>query len=315
MRGSRGLVTAAALVVVACSGPGSPSVSPFPTIANPPFGTPAAGQPIEVFAAGDIAGCDTTGDEATADLLDQLVEPGGIVLALGDLAYPDGSTENFAECYDPTWGRWRRADAPDTRQPRIPPARGRTLLRLLRGRRRPPRRGLHGMGPRILGHPEPQCELPRGRRLRQRGAPDRLRRRDHRRRSPGHAAAGACSRCGTSLAGAPGASTGPTTEPRPYGGRWPWAARTSSCPATTTTTSASSRWTAKASRRPAAWSSSWWEPAGDRCYQFGDILPTSAVHDNSTFGVLHLTLRHGGYDWEFVPATPGGFTDSGSASC
>ena len=70
------------------------------------------GQPIEVFAAGDIAGCDTTGDEATADLLDRLVEPAGIVLALGDLAYPDGSTENFAECYDPTWGRWREQTLP-----------------------------------------------------------------------------------------------------------------------------------------------------------------------------------------------------------
>ena len=54
---------------------------------------------------------------------------------------------------------------------------------------------------------------------------------------------------------------------------------------------------------------------GRSLYQFDDILPTSAVHDNSTFGVLHLTLRAGGYDWAFVPATPGGFTDSGSAAC
>ena len=54
---------------------------------------------------------------------------------------------------------------------------------------------------------------------------------------------------------------------------------------------------------------------GTTRHQFGDILPTSAVHDNSTFGVLHLTLRQGAYDWEFVPATPGGFTDSGSARC
>ena len=54
---------------------------------------------------------------------------------------------------------------------------------------------------------------------------------------------------------------------------------------------------------------------GRPLHEFGDILPTSAVHGNSTFGVLHLTLRTGGYDWEFVPTTPGGFTDSGSASC
>jgi hypothetical protein len=29
------------------------------------------------------------------------------VFAAGDLAYPDGSEENFADCYDPTWGRHR----------------------------------------------------------------------------------------------------------------------------------------------------------------------------------------------------------------
>ena len=34
------------------------------------------------------------------------------MLALGDLAYPDGSTENFADCYDPTWGRWRDQTLP-----------------------------------------------------------------------------------------------------------------------------------------------------------------------------------------------------------
>ena len=113
MRGSRGLVTAAALRrSLPARRRRSPSVSPLPTIATPPFGTPAAGQPTELFAAGDIAGCDTTGDEATADLLDQLVAPGDVVLALGDLAYPDGSTENFAECYDPTWGRWRDQTLP-----------------------------------------------------------------------------------------------------------------------------------------------------------------------------------------------------------
>jgi len=40
-----------------------------------------------------------TGAEATAKLLDQLA---GTVKAIGDLAYPDGSKENFV-CYDKTW--------------------------------------------------------------------------------------------------------------------------------------------------------------------------------------------------------------------
>src|SRR6266508_618024 len=40
---------------------------------------------------------------------------------------------------------------------------------------------------------------------------------------------------------------------------------------------------------------------GRNHYEFGTILPTSEVHDSSTFGVLKLTLRATGYDWEFVP--------------
>jgi hypothetical protein len=59
-----------------------------------------------LMAAGDIAGCDTTGDSATASVLDRLSGP---VVPLGDLAYEDGSAAEFADCYHPTWGRhkWR----------------------------------------------------------------------------------------------------------------------------------------------------------------------------------------------------------------
>jgi fibronectin type 3 domain-containing protein len=59
-----------------------------------------------LLAAGDIAGCDTFGDEATAELLDRF---DGIVAPLGDLAYQSGTDAEFANCYDPTWGRhkWR----------------------------------------------------------------------------------------------------------------------------------------------------------------------------------------------------------------
>jgi hypothetical protein len=52
--------------------------------------------------AGDIADCrDLSGAEATANLLEKIP---GTVMAVGDLAYPDGTPENFA-CYDKSWGR------------------------------------------------------------------------------------------------------------------------------------------------------------------------------------------------------------------
>jgi hypothetical protein len=43
--------------------------------------------------------------------------------------------------------------------------------------------------------------------------------------------------------------------------------------------------------------------------------PNSEALDNTTFGILHLELMAGSYEWEFVPVTPGGFSDSGTAAC
>jgi len=55
-----------------------------------------------LIGAGDIADCsDLSGAEATAKLLE--ANP-GTVMALGDLAYPNGTPEDF-KCYDRTWGR------------------------------------------------------------------------------------------------------------------------------------------------------------------------------------------------------------------
>jgi hypothetical protein len=60
--------------------------------------------------AGDIASCDDlAGAEATAKLIDKIP---GTVFAVGDLAYPDGSDEQFANCYGPTWGRFKDRTRP-----------------------------------------------------------------------------------------------------------------------------------------------------------------------------------------------------------
>ncbi len=55
-----------------------------------------------VVAAGNIASCSNTRDEATASLIDGIP---GTVLALGDNALPSGSAANHANCYSPSWGR------------------------------------------------------------------------------------------------------------------------------------------------------------------------------------------------------------------
>src|ERR1700736_4970140 len=78
---------------------------------NPSPASPAASASDPVLVgAGDIASCDDlAGAEATAKLIDKIP---GTVFAAGDLAYPDGSAEDFAKCYGPTWGRFKDRTRP-----------------------------------------------------------------------------------------------------------------------------------------------------------------------------------------------------------
>jgi hypothetical protein len=68
----------------------------------------AAVDPVLV-GAGDIARCSSTGDEATARLLDDIP---GTVVTLGDNAYDGGSAEQFEACYEPSWGRHKARTMP-----------------------------------------------------------------------------------------------------------------------------------------------------------------------------------------------------------
>jgi len=78
-------------------------------VARQKSSSPAAEQTAVLVGAGDIADCkDLSGAEATAKLLEKIP---GAVMAVGDLAYPDGSKENF-QCYDKTWGRVKSRTRP-----------------------------------------------------------------------------------------------------------------------------------------------------------------------------------------------------------
>ena len=60
--------------------------------------------PVVALAVGDIADCTRSEDEAVARLVDILPGP---VLLLGDIAYPNGTPEQFEECFGTAWGRYR----------------------------------------------------------------------------------------------------------------------------------------------------------------------------------------------------------------
>jgi len=63
-----------------------------------------------IVAVGDIASCSGTADEATARLVGGI--EGSTVLTLGDEAYPEGTPEEFEECYKPTWGHFEGRTKP-----------------------------------------------------------------------------------------------------------------------------------------------------------------------------------------------------------
>jgi len=65
----------------------------------------ASGEPAVLLAAGDIGDCETPGDEATAELLADF--PNATIVTLGDNAYPQGRAEDFARCFEPTWGEFK----------------------------------------------------------------------------------------------------------------------------------------------------------------------------------------------------------------
>jgi hypothetical protein len=73
---------------------------------------PTAPGPDEIavlVGAGDIAVCGSTGAVATGRLLDG--QPGTVFVA-GDIAYPDGTAEQFRTCYEPAWGRHKDRTRP-----------------------------------------------------------------------------------------------------------------------------------------------------------------------------------------------------------
>jgi hypothetical protein len=98
------------------SQPPGAGVTPFgslppPSRSLPPatFPSPSAGVDPVLVGAGDIATCNGSGDEATAALLDGIA---GTVFTAGDNAYEHGSADDFARCYDPSWGRHRERTRP-----------------------------------------------------------------------------------------------------------------------------------------------------------------------------------------------------------
>src|SRR5215204_3171905 len=73
--------------------------------------TPGGGKTrtVTLVGAGDIAGCNFKADRKTARLAGKIE---GTVFTLGDNVYPDGTRKQFRDCYDPTWGKYKKRTRP-----------------------------------------------------------------------------------------------------------------------------------------------------------------------------------------------------------
>lgn len=118
------LLAAGAVTAVSCREGAVPGDEPTPTAPPTPAPVPAPGPSTAptpastlappggavILAAGDIASCTSSGDEATAALVD--ARPAAVVVTLGDNAYDRGTPHQFATCYEPSWGRSRSRTRP-----------------------------------------------------------------------------------------------------------------------------------------------------------------------------------------------------------
>jgi chitodextrinase len=68
-----------------------------------------ASDPV-MLLAGDMAVCGSSNDEATAAIVDSF--PDARVQTLGDNVYENGTASEFASCYEPSWGRFKSRTRP-----------------------------------------------------------------------------------------------------------------------------------------------------------------------------------------------------------
>jgi acid phosphatase type 7 len=74
----------------------------------------SAPQSLVLVGAGDIAGCNSNGDEITAKLVTGVLKENvsASVFTLGDNVYPNGTSQEFADCYNPSWGTFKARTRP-----------------------------------------------------------------------------------------------------------------------------------------------------------------------------------------------------------
>jgi acid phosphatase type 7 len=310
----------AALVLAGCPAPAGhgpagqastnqgPTAGPGGTTATTVTPTPSSTSTATLVAVGDIGACDSTGDEATAAVVARVP---GVFAALGDIAYPNGSAADFARCYAPAWGRFRdrTRPTPGNHEYQTPGARG--YFDYFGAAAGDPTNGYYSydLGDWHIVVVNSNCGAVGG--CQAGSAQERWLRADLSRTRRACTLAYWHHPLFTSSAVHPD-----DAEMRPV------FRALYDAGAEVVLSGHNHQYERFAPQTPHGAA----DPArgvrefvvgtgGASHYAFGASKPNSEVRNATSNGVLRLTLRPTGYDWRFLPAPGGTFTDAGSASC
>jgi hypothetical protein len=261
-----------------------------------------------LLAAGDIASCGSSGDEATAKLLDGVA---GTVATLGDNAYRNGSAADFASCYGPSWGRHKSRTRPaaGNHEYLTPGASG--YFAYFGAAAGEPGKGYYSydLGAWHVVVLNSECGQVGG--CRAGSAQERWLRAD---------LAASNKRCQLAYWHKPLFTSGRehdnATEMRPLfealylaNAEVVLSGHNHNYERFAPQNPAGARDVVRGIRQFVVGT------GGVSHYEFAAIQPNSEVRNADTYGVLKLTLRATGYDWRFLPVAGKTFTDTGSGTC
>ena len=269
--------------------------------------TTGGGDPVLV-GAGDIASCSNDNDEATAALLDDI---DGTVFTTGDNVYTNGTDAEFAECYDPTWGRHKARTMPSVGNHEYGTAGAAGYFNYFGAAAGTPGEGWYSydMGAWHVVVLNSSCSQVGGCGA---GSPqEQWLRAD---------LAASAARCTVAYWHHPRFSSasvhGSNSAYEPF-----WQALYDHG-ADLVLAGHDHVYERFAPQTPSGEADDEFGirqitvgTGGRSHYAFDAAMPNSEVRNGSTYGVLRLTLHDGAYDWQFVPVAGATFTDSGSGAC
>jgi hypothetical protein len=299
-----GLVTgvgAGTTTISAAAGGTTGTASITVTTAPPPSGDPV------LVGAGDIASCSSSGDEATANLLDNIA---GTVYLLGDNAYDSGSATEYTNCYGPSWGRHKARTKPSPGNHEYNTANASGYYGYFGSAAGDPSKGYYSydLGSWHIIVLNSNCSIVS---CALDSAQDKWLRAD---------LANNTKSCTLAYWHHPrfnsGASHGNNTAVAnfwnalyQYGADVILGGHEHVYERFAPQTPSAAADNARGIRQFTVGT------GGRSHYTFGTIQPNSEVRNGSTYGVLKLTLHATSYDWQFVPVAGAAFTDSGTGQC